>query len=204
MENEFMKLQLDSLEDFEYIKSCVLEASRGTIKETSGVGNDPETFEAVSKCVEKWINKLFKYVSYNTQINGIDYNEAVESQEETLPFDERLNDAVQEKELEYYEMLVRITNRRRVIPEQAKLLLADAMRRQSSIVDRVDACSMDSDDNDDDQNMFEIPEKEKTMEMYRKGLSLLSDLKKSVSANFSKLERAQTVVDDLFLLHQNH
>ncbi|CAG8634032.1 10643_t:CDS:2 [Ambispora gerdemannii] len=183
MENEFMKLQLDSLKDFEYIKKCVLESSRETIKDTSGVGNDPETFEVVSKCVEKWVNKLFKYVAYNTQINGIDYNKAIESQEETLPFDERLNDTVQEKELEYYEMLVRVTNRRRLIPDQAKLLLADAMRRQSAIVDQ-------------------IPEKEKTMEMYRNGLSLLSDLKKSVSANFSKLERAQTVVDDLFLLHQ--
>lgn len=70
------------------------------------------------------------------------------------PLDESLNRKVQMQQLKVEEMTLKVAERRKRVPEQVKMLLDDAIRRQSAMADRVE---FEDEENqaEEDANMWE-------------------------------------------------
>ncbi|KAG9297163.1 hypothetical protein G9A89_019444 [Geosiphon pyriformis] len=197
--DDFPKLQLDTKEDVLFLKEGLHESALATVEERLGVDGDPQLKPAVSKLVSKWVDELFKLAAGNIQVNGIDYEKAMKAKEEVQPFDEVLYRKVQDMHGEIEETMLKVTNRRKTIPEQAKALIQDALKRQSAMVNCVNFDAMNCENHEISSvgSLPEMPRREQNIATYNQGLVMLSDLKKSASVNFSKLERVQIVINDI-------
>ncbi|RUS12977.1 hypothetical protein BC937DRAFT_86543 [Endogone sp. FLAS-F59071] len=116
--------------------------------------------------------------------------------EEIEPFDEVLHNKVQALQAETEEATLRVIERRKNVPQQVEQLMRDAVARQSGIADKV-VFKKEEKTKEVEEDLTTLPRAETIPNEYRKGLQMLTDLKKSVPANLAKLERAQTVIHDV-------
>lgn len=71
------------------------------------------------------------------------------------PLDESLNRKVQMQQLKVEEMTLKVAERRKRVPEQVKMLLDDAIRRQSAMADRVEFEADEDNQTEEDADMWE-------------------------------------------------
>lgn len=74
------------------------------------------------------------------------------------PLDESLNRKVQMQQLKVEEMTLKVAERRKRVPEQVKMLLDDAIRRQSAMADRIEF-ENEENQTEEDAEMWEGMEK---------------------------------------------
>ncbi|ORZ06826.1 hypothetical protein BCR41DRAFT_373935 [Lobosporangium transversale] len=143
-----------------------------------------------------------RMASANIDINGIPYDQALIN-EEFEPLDESLKRKLQMQQLKVGELRLRVAERRKRVPEQVKMLLDDAIRRQSALADRIEFepkegakdNSVADPTEEFEKAMFERPDL--VTQEYSSSMALLSDLRKTVSSNISRLEGAQAVIDEI-------
>ena len=94
------------------------------------------------------------------------------------PLDEGLARKVQSQQALVEDLMLKVAERRKRVPEQVKMLLDDALRRQAALADRIE---FESDDEKDDaseemddgmQNPFSGMEKKKRKKSHAYGLFL--------------------------------
>lgn len=71
------------------------------------------------------------------------------------PLDESLNRKVQMQQLKMEEMTLKVAERRKRVPEQVKMLLDDAIRRQSAMADRVEFEADEDNQAEEDADIWE-------------------------------------------------
>ncbi|GBC09854.1 hypothetical protein RclHR1_09170002 [Rhizophagus clarus] len=202
MEREHPKIQVDDIEDILYIQKGIKCSISSYIQKYFDVDTDSELKSEVTSIVTNWVYDTFKLCSPNFEVNGMAYDKALE-EKDVEPFDENLLSNLISLESNIDDMTLTVTEKRRNLPEIIKkkfediLILQSFMKNHAEIVDDVEVCDMQIDSEDE-----QFPER--VTQTYDQSLTLLTELKKSTSANLSRLERAQTVVTDINKFNRNN
>ncbi|CAB4400660.1 unnamed protein product [Rhizophagus irregularis] len=205
MEREHPKIQVDDIKDIIYIQNGIKCSISSYIQKYFDVDTDDELKSQVTSIVTKWVDDTFKLCSPNFEVNGMAYDKALE-EKDVEPFDENLLSNLISLESNIDDMTLTLTEKRRNLPEIIKkkfediLILQSFMKNHAEIVDDVEVCDMQIDSEDADDERFP----ERVIQTYDRSLALLTELKKSTSANLSRLERAQIVVTDINKFNQNN
>ncbi|RHZ67053.1 hypothetical protein Glove_303g135 [Diversispora epigaea] len=215
MEREIPKIQAEEKDDILWVQNNIYQVALEKIQKHLGNDTDPQLRETVTNLVEKWINDTFELMAPNLQVNGIDYNVALKGNDDIEPFNEGLCQKVHETRSQIDEETLILIQRRKTLPDQIKTIIQEILKIQANSVDNVDFTERKEEKvviGDEDIEMGGVEEShnntykdlrddiqkiEQTRQTFNKSLSILADLKKSVSGNLSKLERAQTVVMDI-------
>ncbi|KAG0270707.1 hypothetical protein DFQ27_000058 [Actinomortierella ambigua] len=195
------KINVRSKGDIAFLRQQWQLAIQSCLEERFGASGNGKQEMEVQRLLDEWVDKMMEMASTNIDINGIPFEEAM-AEEEVEPLDEELNKRVQQRQLETEEMMIKVAERRKRVPEQVKMLLDDAIRRQSALADRVEY-----DDTEEQQRIEyeeKAAEKEATLprhnivaDEHRSVVQLVSNLKKTASVNATRVENANTVMDDI-------
>ncbi|CAG8604350.1 3300_t:CDS:2 [Acaulospora morrowiae] len=214
---EIPKIQADEKEDILLVQNRIQEAALEKIQKHLGGDTDPQFRE--------WVNDTFELAAPNLQVNGIDYNIALKEKngrvsllvsfgifrqglmfqmfqqtniQDMEPFNEELCLRVHDVRAQIEEATVKLTQRRKTLPDKVKDVIRELMTKQAisidnvNFVDKKSVDEMEVEESSDDTRVIE-----QTSQTFDQSLSILEDLKKSVSGNLSRLERAQTVIMDI-------
>ncbi|KAG2187532.1 hypothetical protein INT44_005221 [Umbelopsis vinacea] len=190
------KIQTDSKEDIHFLISQLQNAANdATAQHFATNPADVSTQTQVQKLMSEWVQEIFELASSSIEINGQDYHEALQNQDEIEPVDESLKLRAESAEKTAKELEERVIRKRSNIPAQITPLMQDAIRRQSTLADRIvfeDGQEMHDDmDLQIPTNLLEISH------AYEVGVQQLAKLKQRLPSSISKLERAQTVIEDV-------
>ncbi|KAK3820377.1 MAG: hypothetical protein J3Q66DRAFT_169983 [Benniella sp.] len=193
---EFPKINVSSKADIQFITETWRKTLYDILEQQYGRDGDPRLLEQVQSLLDQWLENMIKMASTNVDINGIPYEEAIQ-EEEYEPLDESLARKVQMQLLKVEEMTLQVAERRKRVPEQVKMLLDDAILRQSALADRIEFEPQDDDSAMEGMEQAELKRHDLVAQEYASSLALLSDLRKNVSSNVTRLEGAQAVVDEI-------
>ncbi|KAG0367332.1 hypothetical protein BC939DRAFT_443967 [Gamsiella multidivaricata] len=193
---EFPKINVSSKEDIQYISQIWRKTLYGRLAEEHIRNGDSELIDQVQQLLDQWIEDIMKMASSNIDINGIPYEQAI-ADEEFEPLDEALARKVQAQQLQVEELTLKVAERRKRVPEQVKMLLDDAIKRQSALADRVEFESQSENNAEAEIEDVSLERSDLIAQEYASSIALLSDLRKNVSSNITRLENAQAIVDDI-------
>ncbi|RIA89319.1 hypothetical protein C1645_772707 [Glomus cerebriforme] len=205
MEREHPKIQVDDIEDVLFIQNGIKYLISSYIQKYLDGDTDFELKSQVTSIVTNWADDTFKLCSPNFEVNGMTYDKALE-EKDVEPFDENLLSNLISLESNIDDMTLTVTEKRRNLPEIIKkkfediLLLQSFMKNHAEVIDDAEVCDMQIDSERADDEQFP----ERVIQTYDQSLTLLTELKKSTSANLSRFERAQTVVTDINKCNQNN
>ncbi|KAG0030427.1 hypothetical protein BGZ82_007430 [Podila clonocystis] len=193
---EFPKINVSAKADIQYLGGIWRAVLHEQLKKQYGDG-DPRLMQEVEVIMEEWLEKMFVLAAPNIEVNGIPFQEAFHN-DEFEPLDESLNRKVQMQQLKVEEMTLKVAERRKRVPEQVKMLLDDAIRRQSAMADRVE---FEDEENqaEDDADMWEdsLQRPDLVTQEYTSAIELLNGLRKTTTS-ISRIEEAQAVLDETF------
>ncbi|KAK3839548.1 MAG: hypothetical protein JOS17DRAFT_190349 [Linnemannia elongata] len=195
---EFPKINVSSKADIQYITQIWRKALFEKLEQKHGTDKaDPRVMQEVNSLLDQWLESMVKMASAGVDINGIPYDDAILN-EDVEPLDESLGRRLQHQQLLVEDLTLQVAERRKRVPEQVKMLLDDAIRRQSAIADRVDFEPEEDDDIEDKTvNQAVLERQDLVAQEYASSMALLSGLRKTVSSNITRVESAQAVVDEL-------
>ncbi|KAF9942188.1 hypothetical protein BGZ65_008274 [Modicella reniformis] len=192
---EFPKINVSSKADIQFITEIWRKILYDTL-EQHGRDGDPRLMEHVQRLLDQWLENMIKMASSNIDINGIPYEEAIRD-EEFEPLDESLGRKLQIRLLQVEELTLEVAERRKRVPEQVKMLLDDAIKRQSSLADRIEFESEKDNSASDSTDHVEFERQDLVAQEYASSMGLLNNLRKTASSNITRLEGAQAVVDEI-------
>ncbi|KAF8944225.1 hypothetical protein BGZ47_004499 [Haplosporangium gracile] len=195
---EFPKINVSSKADIQYITQIWRKALYDKLEQTQTAEEaDPRIMQEVNSLLDQWLENMVKMASAGVDINGIPYDDAILN-EDVEPLDESLGRRLQHQQLLVEDLTLQVAERRKRVPEQVKMLLDDAIRRQSALADRVEF-EPDEDENMEDNvtNQAILERQDLVAQEYASSMALLSGLRKTVSSNITRVESAQAVVDEL-------
>ncbi|CAG8442233.1 2173_t:CDS:2 [Funneliformis caledonium] len=199
------RIQVDELEDILCIQNGIKDLVSSYVQKYLDSNTDNDLKSRVTSAVKKWIDDTFKMCSPNLEVNGMTYDKALK-EKDVEPFDENLLSNLISLESDVDVMTLRVTENRRNSPEIIKknfeeiLLLQSFMKNHAEIIDDDDMgiCDMQIDSDTVTSGVILSEQfSERVVQTYDQSLSLLTELKKSTTANLSRFERAQTVVADI-------
>ncbi|KAF9121365.1 hypothetical protein BGW39_010583 [Mortierella sp. 14UC] len=194
---EFPKINVSSKADIQYITQIWRKALYDKLEQKHGDRADSRVMQEVHTLLDQWLENMVKIASAGVDINGIPYDDAILN-EDVEPLDESLGRRLQHQQLLVEDLTLQVAERRKRVPEQVKMLLDDAIRRQSALADRVE---FEPEDEDEDieaiANAQVLERQDLVAQEYASSMALLSGLRKTVSSNITRVESAQAVVDEL-------
>ncbi|KAK3848523.1 MAG: hypothetical protein J3R72DRAFT_429181 [Linnemannia gamsii] len=194
---EFPKINVSSKADIQYITQIWRKALYDKLEQEHGDRADPRVMQEVHTLLDQWVENMVKMASAGVDINGIPYDDAILN-EDVEPLDESLGRRLQHQQLLVEDLTLQVAERRKRVPEQVKMLLDDAIRRQSALADRVEFESEDADEDMEGIANAQVLERQDLVaQEYASSMALLSGLRKTVSSNITRVESAQAVVDEL-------
>ncbi|KAG0379686.1 hypothetical protein BGX24_012136 [Mortierella sp. AD032] len=194
---EFPKINVSSKADIQYITQIWRKALYDKLEQEHGDRADPRVMQEVHTLLDQWVENMVKMASAGVDINGIPYDDAILN-EDVEPLDESLGRRLQHQQLLVEDLTLQVAERRKRVPEQVKMLLDDAIRRQSALADRVEFESEDADEDMEGMANAQVLERQDLVaQEYASSMALLSGLRKTVSSNITRVESAQAVVDEL-------
>ncbi|KAJ2960674.1 hypothetical protein NQZ79_g4064 [Umbelopsis isabellina] len=140
------KIQTDSKEDIHFLINQLQDATdAATSQHFSNNSLDDETQSQVRDLMNQWVKDVFGMASNGIEINGQSYQEAIQNQEaaqivsdlEVEPVNEALKLQAESAERKAKELEERVIRKRKWIPAQITPLMEDAIRRQSTLADRI-------------------------------------------------------------------
>ncbi|KAG0008190.1 hypothetical protein BGZ80_003750 [Entomortierella chlamydospora] len=133
---DFPKINVSSKADIQYITQTWRKTLFDKLERQYGK-NDPKRIQQVQHLLDQWLKNMIAMASSNIDINGIPYDQALIN-EDFEPLDESLGKRLQQQQLKVEELTLKVAERRKRVPEQVKMLLDDAIRRQSALCDRIE------------------------------------------------------------------
>ncbi|KAF9574264.1 hypothetical protein EC968_007033 [Mortierella alpina] len=134
---DFPKINVSSKADIQYITQIWRKALYNRLEQQYASRNDPRLLQEVQLMLDQWLENMVKMASAGIDINGIPYDEAIKN-EDVEPLDESLTRRLQAKQQQVEELTLSVAERRKRVPEQVKMLLDDAIKRQSALADRIE------------------------------------------------------------------
>ncbi|KAF9350363.1 hypothetical protein BGX26_011458 [Mortierella sp. AD094] len=199
---DFPKINVSSKADIQYITQTWRKTLLDKLERQHGK-NDPKRIQQVQHLLDQWLENMIAMASSNIDINGIPYDQALIN-EDFEPLDESLGKRLQQQQLKVEELTLKVAERRKRVPEQVKMLLDDAIRRQSAVCDRIEFEPEGVEEIEKEKAQAEqefekaiLKRPELVAQEYTSSMALLSDLRKTVSSNITRVEGAQVVVDEV-------
>ncbi|KAF9414155.1 hypothetical protein BGZ94_000507 [Podila epigama] len=193
---EFPKINVSAKADIQYLGSVWREVLHEQLRKQYGADDNPQLMDEVKVLMEEWLERMFAMAAPNIDVNGIPFQEAFHN-EEFEPLDESLNRKVQMQQLKVEELTLKVAERRKRVPEQVKMLLDDAIRRQSAMADRIEFEANEAEDPDvKAEDDVSLPRAELVEQEYTAAIELLSGLRKTVNSNVNRIEEAQEVISE--------
>ncbi|KAF9388081.1 hypothetical protein CPB97_001655 [Podila verticillata] len=195
---EFPKINVSAKADIQYLGGVWRAVLHEQLKKQYGADGDPRLMQEVEIIMEEWLEKMFVLAAPNIDVNGIPFQEAFHN-DEFEPLDESLNRKVQMQQLKMEEMTLKVAERRKRVPEQVKMLLDDAIRRQSAMADRVEFEADEDNQAEEDADIWEysLQRPDLVTQEYTSAIELLNGLRKTTTS-ISRIEEAQVVIDETF------
>ncbi|KAF9200023.1 hypothetical protein BGZ49_009779 [Haplosporangium sp. Z 27] len=199
---EFPKINVSSKADIQYITETWRKTLYDNLEQKYGK-MDEKRVQQVQQILDKWLENMIKMSSANIDINGIPYDQALIN-DEFEPLDESLSKKLQDQQKIVEDLTLKVAERRKRVPEQVKMLLDDAIQRQSALADTIEFEPEDAQALEEEKARMErefentlLKRPELVAQEYTSSMALLSDLRKTVSSNITRLEGAQVVVDEV-------
>ncbi|KAG0201549.1 hypothetical protein BGX28_005667 [Mortierella sp. GBA30] len=196
---EFPKINVSSKADIQYITQIWRKALYENLEKQYANNSDPRLMQEVQLLLDQWLENMINLSSANIDINGIPYDEAIRT-EDVEPLDESLTRTLQAKQQQLEELTLSVAERRKRVPEQVKMLLDDAIKRQSALSDRIE---FEPDEGDGKQNgesdadIAALERPELVAQEFTSSMQLLGGLRKTVSSNVTRVEKTQTLVEEM-------
>ncbi|KAF9989321.1 hypothetical protein BGZ75_006749 [Mortierella antarctica] len=134
---DFPKINVSSKADIQYITQIWRKALYNRLEQQYANRSDPRLLQEVQLMLDQWLENMVKMASAGIDINGISYDEAIKN-EDVEPLDESLTRRLQAQQQQVEELTLSVAERRKRVPEQVKMLLDDAIKRQSALADRIE------------------------------------------------------------------
>ncbi|KAG0249402.1 hypothetical protein BG011_009337 [Mortierella polycephala] len=190
---EFPKINVSSKADIQFITQIWRKTLYDKLEQQYSDGN-PQLMQQVQELLdqlmgvspyplthEQWLENMVSMASTNIDINGIPYDEAIRN-EDVEPLDESLGTRLQAQQLQVEELTLSVAERRKRVPEQVKMLLDDAIRRQSALADRIEFEPEEGNDTEtlaaEEMDSVTLERPDLIAEEYTSSMALLSGLKK--------------------------
>ncbi|KAJ1677800.1 hypothetical protein EV182_005409, partial [Spiromyces aspiralis] len=161
-----------------------------------------EMAQEVEEYIEAWSNELWRLAGPNISINGMPYEEVMKERDQYEPLDEKLKEQVKDLEAEADELLLRVTEHRRTVPQLVERLESDRIRRLSMLAERTEIDTLDNVKDLIDANGelsvgrdWELPER--LGPELEQTLSLLQSSLRDMPEALSKVQAATQTVDKL-------
>ncbi|KAG9321584.1 hypothetical protein KVV02_001270 [Mortierella alpina] len=196
---DFPKINVSSKADIQYITQIWRKALYNRLEQQYANRSDPRLLQEVQLMLDQWLENMVKMASAGIDINGIPYDEAIKN-EDVEPLDESLTRRLQAQQQQVEELTLSVAERRKRVPEQVKMLLDDAIKRQSALADRIEFEPEEGkqDQNEDsDMENAALERPELVAQEFATSMELLGGLRKTVSANVTQLEKTQTLVEEI-------
>ncbi|KAJ1913379.1 hypothetical protein H4219_005239 [Mycoemilia scoparia] len=147
-DSDIPRIQIEGREDVLFLQNQVRQALKeallqneefrttfSRIKSPNASEEEKKSLNATAKELEEFINawssQLWKLAGPNININGMQYEEAMKQQDMYEQFDEHLRDQVKNLENEADNLLLRITEQRKTVPQLIEKLEQDRIKRLS-------------------------------------------------------------------------
>ncbi|CAO3574854.1 unnamed protein product [Mortierella alpina] len=196
---DFPKINVSSKADIQYITQIWRKALYNRLEQQYANRSDPRLLQEVQLMLDQWLENMVKMASAGIDINGIPYDEAIKN-EDVEPLDESLTRRLQAQQQQVEELTLSVAERRKRVPEQVKMLLDDAIRRQSALADRIEfepeEGKQDQNGESDMENVA-LERPELVAQEFATSMELLGGLRKTVSANVTQLEKTQALVEEI-------
>ncbi|KAF9178176.1 hypothetical protein BGZ51_007845 [Haplosporangium sp. Z 767] len=177
---EFPKINVSSKADIQFITQIWRKTLYDKLEQQYSDGN-PQLMQQVQELLDQWLENMVSMASANIDINGIPYDEAIRN-EDVEPLDESLGTRLQAQQLQVEELTLSVAERRKRVPEQVKMLLDDAIRRQSALADRIEFEPEEGNDAEalaaEEMDSVTLERPDLIAEEYTSSMALLSGLKK--------------------------
>ncbi|GJJ69354.1 hypothetical protein EMPS_01700 [Entomortierella parvispora] len=188
---EFPKINVSSKADIQYLADIWRANLYTNLEQQHG------DMSQVQPLLDQWLEKVIEMSSASIDINGIPYREAIIN-DDVEPLDESLASKVQRQRAVAEDLMLKVAERRKRVPEQVKMLLDDALRRQAALADRIEFEQGEDEaaDISEEDNGVKLERLDLVTQEFTSSLALLSGLKKTVSSNIARIDGAQAVVDE--------
>ncbi|KAG0348564.1 hypothetical protein BG004_004809 [Podila humilis] len=194
---EFPKINVSDKGDIPYLGQVWRKELHEKLKQQYGADGDPRRMAEVKSVMEDWLEMTFALAAPSLEVNGIPFVDAYHN-DDFEPFDESLNRKLQLQQLKVEEMTLKVAERRKRVPEQVKMLLDDALRRQSAMADRVEFEVEDP--SQEGEEMLEVDSLERAdlvAQEYTNTIELLDGLRKT-TISVSRIDEAEQILEDIF------
>lgn len=189
--DDYPRVSIDSLHDWQRIKDNYLNAAVATLDKKlaeQGLVNQRDLYV---QHIMQFVDKTFETTEPNLRVNGRNYEEYSEDEEEVEQFDEALDRRVWSLSDQRRKWDLEIAKKRRITPREVEGLIHDLVTRQREYDDSAGALlehpNMDVDDNNVDEAF------EDTVKVHKDMLSLLEVLQRNVPAVLERSQRVKQV-----------
>ncbi|CAG8596785.1 11037_t:CDS:2 [Paraglomus brasilianum] len=197
-ERQIPKIEVESKEDVPYIQNNILKAALEEVNKSLGPGCDAKLKETVTKLVKEWVDNTFKLATPNIIVNKINYKEAI-NEDEYEPFDEALYQDQVALKKRVDDLQVKLAERYKRVPQEIKLLMEGALKRQSAAAMDVEFTGLDDNGVDESELLEkEMPKRDQFVTKYRDIISTVNRLNNESLSKIAKLEQARDLVDACF------
>ncbi|CED83261.1 Kinetochore Mis14 [Phaffia rhodozyma] len=193
------RIPLDSEQNWQKIQDTITQSLLQTIESKFASGElDPGLKAYVTERTMQWKDQLVHNAIPNLRLNGMPYEEYLESPENTEPFDESLDRKIRSLAAEKELIQVQVAERRAKTPKAIRALMEDLVRRQiaGEWVPLEEDQAMDG----VEENKDLILNKEEIVRTFDSALHTLSSINKNLPNQLSRTAQAQQVAEDMALL----
>jgi len=188
---------VDTVDDWERVKTNytsaihqVLEAKLGTTIHTQ------QDREALLAHLLQWRDRTFEVAKQNLRVNGRNFEEYVEEEEETEPFDEALDRRIWSLSEERIHWDKCLADRRRRTPADVQRLMEDLVKRQQS-AEYIPSIEEETNEVDMNEVVVSPEQQERTTKTYEGLLSNISELNERIPNLVERADRARKVADEV-------
>ncbi|KAI8320983.1 hypothetical protein GQ54DRAFT_198064 [Martensiomyces pterosporus] len=132
------KIQLESREDVQFLKSQFSDFLEKTMSTNAALRDAPLTDEQrkeasalVLSRLQQWSEGIWCAAGQSIAVNGFPYEEAMAEKSKIEPLDESLKSEVEALREEADSLLLSVTAKRRTVPSQIETLVSDSVWRES-------------------------------------------------------------------------
>jgi len=196
--DEVPRIRLDSMKDWDRIKSNVTKAMSEIVSRTSAVEDD-----AIWVHLKRWIDLMFEDAKLNVLVNGREIEEGEGFGEETEPYDEVLDRRIWTLSKEQIAWDRTLAERRSHTPREIERLVHDLLRRQRELErglsDEYDSVGTKSSPK---QSPPHFASAEQALATHSSSMSLAAELKETLPSLLERTERALVVAKEMTRMQQ--
>ncbi|KDQ11741.1 hypothetical protein BOTBODRAFT_162571 [Botryobasidium botryosum FD-172 SS1] len=195
---EIPRVMVDTVDDWEHVKTNYTSAIHQVLEaKLSSTIHTQQDREALLAHLLQWRDRTFEIAKQNLRVNGRNFEDYAEEEEETEPFDEALDRRIWSLSEERIHWDKCLADRRRRTPADVQRLMEDLVKRQQA-AEYIPTIEEEPNNVDMSEAIVVSPEQqERTTKTYETLLSSISELNEQIPKLVERADRARKVADEV-------